>query len=115
MSEDCLFCKIVHGQVEAEIVYSDEDLVAFNDINPKAPVHVLFIPRKHISTLNDVSDKEGVLIGKIFTKIKLFAEKKGFAEEGYRVVVNCNKGAGQEVFHVHVHLLAGRDFGWPPG
>lgn len=115
MKEDCLFCKIASGEMEADIVYEDAEIVGFKDINGQAPVHFLFIPRKHIETLNDISEEDNDLVGRIFNRIKEVASKNGIAEDGYRVVTNCNKGAGQAVFHIHFHLLGGRTFLWPPG
>ena len=115
MSEDCLFCKIAEGQIKSDVVYEDDDILAFKDINPKAPVHILFIPKKHIPTLNDASESDASLIGKIILKATDVAKEQGVADEGYRVVLNCNKNAGQEVFHVHIHLLGGRALTWPPG
>ncbi|MBD3425951.1 MAG: HIT domain-containing protein [Candidatus Omnitrophica bacterium] len=115
MSEDCLFCKIIDKEIPADIVYEDDQMIAFKDINPKSPVHLLFIPKKHIANLNDVSDEDASLIGRILVKIKDLAGESDVAEKGYRVVINCNQDAGQEVFHIHVHLLGGRKFEWPPG
>lgn len=115
MGKDCLFCKIVNSDIPSEIVYSDDKILAFNDINPQAPVHVIFVPRKHVPTVNDLSGNDYFLVSHIFEKIKEFADKKDFSDLGYRVVVNCNKNGGQEVYHLHVHLLAGRDLRWPPG
>ncbi len=115
MNDDCIFCKIANNIIETEIVYQDGEITAFKDNNPQAPVHVLFISNKHIETLNDVSADDGALLGDMLIKIKRFAEEKGISEDGYRLVINCNKNAGQEVFHLHVHLLGGRKFTWPPG
>ena len=115
MKKDCLFCKIANKKIEAEIVYEDEEIVAFRDINPQAPVHCLFVPKKHIETVNDLSDEDVDLMGRLLLKIRGMAQKDGIADSGYRVIMNCNKDAGQEVFHLHVHLLGGRSFGWPPG
>ena len=115
MDSDCLFCKIANKEIETAIVYEDEDVIAFKDIRPQAPVHFLFIPKKHIGTLNDITGEDAELLGKLLIKIKEIAGREAIAEDGYRVVINCNKNAGQEVFHVHVHLLGGRTFAWPPG
>ena len=115
MTDDCIFCKIVHKEIDAEIVYEDDDILAFRDINPQAPVHVVFIPKKHIKTFNDISKSDADLMAQITLKIKDIALSEGIAEEGYRVITNCNYNAGQEVFHLHVHLLGGRSFAWPPG
>jgi histidine triad (HIT) family protein len=115
MSNDCLFCKIANKEIETEIVYEDEEIIAFKDINPKAPVHLLFIPKRHVASLNAISEDDSSILGRLLLRIKETAKKQGIAENGYRVVLNCNKDAGQEVFHVHVHLLGGRAFTWPPG
>lgn len=115
MSEDCLFCKIARKEIPADIVFEDDEMVAFRDISPKAPVHILFIPKKHFANLNDMSDEDACIVGRILSRVKDLAEKNDVAESGYRVVVNCNADAGQEVFHLHVHLLGGRSFTWPPG
>ncbi len=112
---DCLFCKIVEGEIPADIIYESDTAIAFRDINPQAPTHVLIIPRKHISTINDISAADQELIGTLFMAAKEIAANEGIAESGYRVVMNCNEGAGQSVFHIHLHLLGGRGLGWPPG
>jgi histidine triad (HIT) family protein len=112
---DCLFCDIIAQQKPATIVFEDNHSIAVKDIYPKAPYHILIIPRKHIATLNDMSSDDEPLIGHLFTVAKYLAKKEGFAAEGYRTLFNCNKGAGQMVFHLHLHLLAGRLFKWPPG
>jgi len=112
---DCIFCKIVKKEIPADIVYEDEKVLAFNDINPQAPYHILIIPKKHISTLLDLTEEDKELIGHIYLVAKKLAEEKGFADRGYRVVVNCKEEAGQTVFHIHFHVLAGREMGWPPG
>lgn len=112
---DCLFCKIVTGDVPAKIVYRDDVVVAFEDINPQAPHHKLIIPQKHIATLNEMSSEDNELMGYMVQTAKLLAKEFNIAEEGYRLVMNCNPGAGQTVFHVHLHLLGGRRFSWPPG
>ena len=112
---DCLFCKMVSGDIAPDKVYEDDDVLAFNDINPVAPLHILVIPKKHIATLNDAEDTDTLLLGKLNRVAAGLANKAGFAEEGYRVVMNCNKAAGQAVYHIHLHLLAGRQMGWPPG
>jgi histidine triad (HIT) family protein len=112
---DCLFCKIREGEIPADIVFENDDVLAFNDVNPQAPVHLLIIPKQHISTVNDVTDEDQVLMGKLFSAAKTIAEQKGVSDEGYRLVVNCNEKAGQTVFHIHMHLLAGRAMTWPPG
>jgi histidine triad (HIT) family protein len=112
---DCLFCKIASGELPADIVREGEDWVAFRDINPQAPTHILIISREHIATLNDVTADGAELIGRLFLAAKEIAKDEGVGEEGYRTVFNCNAGAGQSVFHIHVHLLGGRAMGWPPG
>ena len=112
---DCLFCKIAQGTVPAEIVYQDDQVVAFNDINPHAPQHKLIISRKHIPTLNDLSEDDTLLVGHMVQTARLLAKNYDIAEEGYRLVINCNPGAGQTVFHLHLHLLGGRRLTWPPG
>ncbi len=115
MAADCLFCKVAAGAIPAEIVKQGEGWVAFRDINPQAPTHILVIPREHIATLNDVPDEKAELLGRLFLAAKQIAADEGIAESGYRTVFNCNAGAGQSVFHVHIHLLGGRAMGWPPG
>jgi histidine triad (HIT) family protein len=112
---DCIFCKIAEGAIPSRIVKQDEDLVAFHDVDPKAPVHVLVITRKHIPTLNDMSGEDAALMGRIWGRIPALAEELGIGKKGYRVVVNCLAPAGQSVFHLHFHLLGGRAMGWPPG
>ena len=112
---DCLFCKIAKGEIPANIIYQDEQVIAFDDINPQAVHHKIIIPRKHIATLNDLQDDDKTLIGHITKTAATLAKKIGIADEGYRLVANCNRGAGQTVFHIHFHLLGGRPLGWPPG
>jgi len=112
---DCLFCKMAAGEIEPDIVYQDDDVIAFRDINPQAPTHVLIIPRRHISTINDLQSDDAELTGKLFLVAAKIAEQEGIAEQGYRTVMNCNAGAGQSVFHVHLHMLGGRAMAWPPG
>ncbi len=114
MSED-LFLKIISREIPADIVYESNDVLAFRDLNPQAPVHVLIIPKTHIRTINDIQPQEAELIGKLFLAAKEIAATQNIAEDGYRVVMNCNAAAGQTVFHVHLHLLGGRKFDWPPG
>ncbi|MDA8561573.1 histidine triad nucleotide-binding protein [Gammaproteobacteria bacterium] len=109
----CLFCKIVNGEIQADILYRDDLVVGFKDINPVAPQHILIIPKKHISTVNDFKLEDNNLIGHMMQAAKLLA--KEINVDGYRLVMNCNESAGQTVYHVHLHLLAGRDFTWPPG
>ena len=112
---DCLFCRIAAGEIPASIVYQDEDLVAFKDINPQAPMHVLLIPRRHISRLNDLSAADDALVGEMLRRGAAIAAASGYAQRGYRTVFNCNADAGQTVFHIHLHVLGGRSFTWPPG
>ena len=112
---DCIFCKIAAGEIPAAKLYDDGEVVIFRDINPEAPVHLLIILRRHISTLNDLTEADAALIGRLYLAGKQAAAELGVAERGYRTVINCNRVAGQIVFHVHIHLLAGRELGWPPG
>ncbi len=113
--KDCLFCRIVDGDIPAEIVYESDTALAFRDINPQAPTHVLVIPRRHISTIDDLQVEDQELVGSLFTAAKEIARQEGLAEDGYRAVMNCGEGAGQSVFHIHLHLLGGRLMNWPPG
>ena len=112
---DCLFCKIIDGKIPAAIVYQDARVVAFKDINPQAPTHVLVVPRRHIATLNDLTPDDDALIGEVIRRGAAIASGDGHGARGYRTVFNCNADAGQTVFHVHLHVLGGRTFGWPPG
>ena len=112
---DCLFCKIISWDIPADIVFQDVQLLAFLDISPKAPEHILIIPKKHIATLNDVEAEDAELLGDLMLTAATLAADAGCAEEGYRVVMNCNAAAGQTVFHIHLHLLCGRPLSWPPG
>ncbi len=112
---DCIFCDIVSEKTKADVVYKDDLAVAFNDISPKAPHHVLIIPRKHIATLNDIQDEDTALMGHLMQVAKRLAADLGIAEPGYRVLMNCNAGGGQAVYHIHLHLLGGRTMLWPPG
>jgi histidine triad (HIT) family protein len=114
MSE-CLFCRVLDGTIPATIVHSDDRLVAFADINPQAPLHVLIVPRRHIATLNDLIEGDDDLTGAMIRLAAALARERGYADSGYRVLFNCNQHAGQTVFHIHLHLLAGRRFAWPPG
>ena len=109
--EDCVFCKIIKGEIPSTKVYEDEEILAFKDINPVAPVHILVIPKKHISSLNEIEPEDQMLIGKIFTVIKKIAKEQGFAENGYRVIANCGEDGGQEVKHLHFHILGGKKLG----
>ena len=112
---DCLFCRMVKGEIKPDVVYEDEEVLAFRDLNPQAPVHVLVIPKLHLSTLNDLEESHAALMGKLYLAAKQVAEQEGMAERGYRTVINCNAEAGQSVYHIHLHLLAGRAMHWPPG
>ena len=112
---DCLFCRIATGQIPASIVYQDDRLMAFQDLNPQAPLHVLIIPRRHIATLNDLTAGDDLLVGEMIRRAAAIAQEQGYADRGYRTLFNCNREAGQSVFHVHLHLLAGRSMAWPPG
>ena len=112
---DCLFCKLIAGEIPATIVHQDDHLVAFKDITPQAPTHVLIVPRRHIGSLNDLSASDDSLVGEMVRAAAAIAKKNGHAERGYRTVFNCNAEAGQTVFHIHLHLLGGRKMTWPPG
>ena len=112
---ETLFSKIIRREIPADIVYEDDDVLAFRDINPQAPVHVLFIPKKAVATLDDLTDDDAEAVGKLVLAATRYARDEGFAESGYRCVINCNKDGGQTVFHLHLHLLAGRAMHWPPG
>ncbi|HKI73614.1 MAG TPA: histidine triad nucleotide-binding protein [Pseudomonadales bacterium] len=108
MSEDCLFCKIANNQIPADVVYEDDEVIAINDISPQAPVHLLVLPKRHISTLNDLSTEDRLLCGSLPLTAQKLAAERGIAESGYRLVMNCNAEGGQTVFHIHMHLLGGR-------
>ena len=109
--DDCVFCKIIKGEIPSEKVYEDEDVIAFKDINPVTPIHILVIPKKHIASLTEMEDGDEKIVSKIYKVINEIAEKQGFKENGYRVIVNCGKDGGQEVGHLHFHLLAGTKLG----
>lgn len=111
----CLFCKIIAGEIPSTKVYEDDRLIAFNDITPQAPLHVLIVPRKHIATLNDLQPDDDALVGAMTRRAALIARANGYDASGFRTVFNCNRDAGQAVFHIHLHLLAGRALSWPPG
>lgn len=116
MSEDaCLFCKISSGEIAAQVIHETDDVIAFRDINPQAPTHVLIVPKRHIASINEIGEDDVEIVGKLFLAARQIAADEGFAEPGYRVTMNCNAAAGQTVFHIHLHLLGGRDFSWPPG
>lgn len=111
----CLFCRIVSGEIPASKVYEDDRLVAFTDINPQAPMHVLVVPREHIGTANDLDPGHDALVGEMVRRGAALAAARGFDGSGYRLVLNCNADAGQTVFHIHLHVLGGRPMAWPPG
>ncbi len=115
MSDNCIFCKIIAGEIPGEFVYQDEQLVVVEDIAPQAPHHYLLLPRKHIPTSLDLVSEDNALVGHVYQVAAQLAREKGFAEDGYRIVNNCNEAGGQVVWHIHFHLLAGRNMGWPPG
>ncbi len=109
--EDCLFCKIVKGEIPSQIVYEDDEILAFNDISPQAPVHILVVPKKHIISLAHITKEDETLIGKIYGVINKLSDEKGFKQDGYRVITNCGENAGQTVKHLHFHVLAGKKLG----
>jgi len=112
---DCLFCKMVAGDIKPDVVFEDDAVLAFRDLNPQAPTHVLVIPKRHIATTNDLDEASADVVGKLYLAAKQIAEDEGIAGPGYRMVMNCNPGAGQSVYHLHLHLLGGRPMHWPPG
>ena len=112
---DCLFCKIIAGIIPVNPVYDDQELIAINDLNPQAPLHVLIIPKAHIASLNDLTPEHDALVGSMFRRAAAIANDRGHSERGFRTVFNTNRDAGQSVFHIHLHLLAGRSLTWPPG
>jgi histidine triad (HIT) family protein len=112
---DCLFCKIAAGQIPAKLVHESDELLAFRDVNPQAPTHVLVIPRRHIATVNELTAAEATLAGSLITTAQEIAMKEGIAESGYRLIFNCNGDGGQSVYHIHLHLIGGRPMRWPPG
>ncbi len=112
---ECLFCRIVDKEIPAEIVFESNELLAFKDVDPQAPVHILIIPKEHITTTNDLNNEHKELIGDILLAAKKLASEYDIAEVGYRIVFNCNKNGGQAVYHIHLHLLGGRQMKWPPG
>ena len=113
--DDCLFCRVIAGQVPGAIVHQDDRVVAFRDINPQAPMHVLVVPRRHVATLNDLTGEDDALVGEMIRRAAAIAAENGHSERGYRTVFNCNAEAGQTVFHIHLHVLGGRRLSWPPG
>lgn len=112
---DCLFCKIASGEIPAKIIYRDDVMVAFDDINPQAPIHKILIPQKHITTTNDLETEDGELIAQMMQSAVKLAKQLNIATDGYRIVLNCNPKGGQSVYHIHLHLLGGRQMTWPPG
>ncbi|HZR26177.1 MAG TPA: histidine triad nucleotide-binding protein [Vicinamibacterales bacterium] len=112
---DCLFCKIINREIQASIVYEDDRVLAFNDINPQAPTHVLVVPKQHIATLNDLSAEHDAIVGEVVRRAAAIAREKGISAGGFRTVFNTNRDAGQTVFHIHLHLIGGRSLHWPPG
>ncbi|GAA59282.1 Hit-like protein involved in cell-cycle regulation [Pseudoalteromonas sp. BSi20652] len=114
MSQETIFTKIINREIPASIVYEDDNTLAFKDINPQAPFHVLIIPKKAIATINDINEENAHLIGDLYLVAAKLAKQNNFAEDGYRVVMNCNKHGGQTVYHIHLHMLAGKEMGWPP-
>lgn len=112
---DCLFCGMVEREVDADIVHETDELMAFRDINPQAPTHILIIPKAHIASINHMGSEHAELVGKLFTTARDLARQEGITDSGFRVVMNCGSGAGQTVFHMHLHLLGGRAMEWPPG
>ena len=115
MMTDCIFCNIINGDIPSQKVYEDDDVFAFRDLNAQAPLHVLIIPKKHIATINALEENDAETVGKLYLAAKKIAADEGYADNGYRVVMNCGEAAGQTVFHIHLHLLAGRSLAWPPG
>ena len=113
--DDCLFCRIAAKKIPASVVYEDDEMLAFDDIHPQAPVHVLIIPKEHFASLNDLPEGREALLGRMVAKARDLAEAKGIAESGYRVVLNTGRDSGQDVFHIHFHVLGGRKMAWPPG
>lgn len=112
---DCLFCKIAQGTIPATVIFEDKELIAFRDIKPQAPTHILVIPKRHIATINDTVADEAQLLGSMILCAKQLAREEGLSDSGYRLVFNINSGGGQEVYHIHLHLLGGRQMTWPPG
>ena len=108
---DCIFCKIANKEINSDFVYEDDEIIAFKDINPQAPIHILVIPKKHIESIIDLTDEDEMLVGKMYTAVRKIAKKLNIEESGFRLIVNCGKGAGQEVPHLHFHILAGKRLG----
>lgn len=112
---DCLFCKILDGEIPCDKVFENDQVIAFRDLNPQAPTHILVIPRKHIPTVNELTSDDKNVVAEIMLAAQAIAKQEGIEESGYRLVMNCNEGAGQTVFHIHLHILGGRTMNWPPG
>ena len=115
MAEESIFAKIISGDIPSDQVFSDEQCIAFRDIQPQAPVHILIIPKKEIKTINDISSSDAIVLGKLFLIAKKIAKKMSIDKDGYRLVMNCNEYGGQSVYHIHLHLMGGRKLSWPPG
>lgn len=115
MNQDCIFCKIIKRQIDSQILYEDENIVAFKDINPQAPFHILIVPKFHIEKISDIDSENSNLVGEMVIVANKIAKNNNLDSKGYRLVFNCGESAGQEVFHIHLHLLGGRKFSWPPG
>ena len=115
MADDCLFCKIAAGEIPSDEVYSDAEFYAFRDINPGAPTHCLIVPRKHIARITEAGAEDEALLGRMFLRANAIAEAEGIVEPGFRYVINCNEHGGQTVYHIHLHILGGRELSWPPG
>lgn len=113
--DECIFCKIINKEIPSKIVYEDKDILAFKDINPQAPTHILLIPREHFASLNAIPEEKKEILSSLLLKARQIAEEKGIAQSGYRIVLNTERDSGQEVFHIHLHLLGGRRMRWPPG
>ena len=111
----CIFCRMVDGEIQPDVVYEDEEVLAFRDTNPQSPTHVLLIPKEHIATTNDLDESNAAIVGRLYLAARQVAANEGIAERGYRMVMNCNPEAGQSVYHIHLHLLGGRPMNWPPG
>lgn len=112
---DCLFCRMIRGEIKPDVVLETDDVLSFRDINPQAPTHVLVVPKQHVSTINDLEPEHEALIGRLYLAAQEVARQEGISESGYRTVMNCGEGAGQSVFHIHLHVLGGRRMNWPPG
>lgn len=115
MDSNCIFCKIASGEIPSEAVYSDDEFHAFRDLNPQAPTHILIIPKRHIARITDAGDVDAALLGRLMLRANAIAETEGVVNPGFRYVLNCNPGGGQSVYHIHLHLLGGRQMTWPPG